>query len=222
MGSFPDAEVSSLSPRATVDGRVLRSSARIAAAAFLVGLGMLGDSPDTRDTTDQIAAYFVAHSGSILTGVVLMAMSVCALLVFGSSLAERFDRVGERVAGRVVQSVSTLVAGLILATMVVVYAVLAYVVGPEAAASAKGLYELTLVTTPVVAAPLAVLYATTACVTLRTARRRWFGWLSAALAVVLVMSVMSYAARGTFSPDVQQQVVFETLVVWLVTASFAL
>jgi len=209
------------SPATLPNRRLLRWSGLTAAATLLIGSGMLGDSPDTRDSTESIAAYFVAHSGAILAGVVLLTLSVCAFVVFASCLSERFVRASHHVAGRVAQASSTLVAALILTSMVVVYATLAYVVGAEAAASAKGIYEVTLVTTPIVAAPLAVLYSTTAWVTLRTGNRRWPGWLSAALAVVLVGSTVSWAPRGAFSPDVQQQVVFQTFVVWLVVASLA-
>lgn len=212
----------SLPPGTVPNRRVMRWSGLFAAVALLVGLGMLGDSPDTRDSTESIAAYFVAHSGSVLTGVVLIALSVTSFAVFASALAERFARVGQPTAGRVVQTMSTLVAGMMLMTMIVIYAALAYVVGAEEPASAKGIYEVTLVATPIAAAPMAVLYATTAWVTLRTAMRRWLGWLSAALTVVLLGSIVSWAARGAFSPDVQQQVVFQTFFVWLIATSVAL
>ena len=205
-----------------VNRRVLRWSAVVAAAGFLFSFGMLGDTPDTRDSSERIATYFVDHSTSVFVGLVGMTVGVCALLVFGSSLAQHFGTTGEGVASRVAQSASTIIAALIVATMAVVYAALAYVVGAEAPASAKGLFELTLVGTPVVAAPISLLCATTAWVVLRGTHRRWFGWLSVALAIVLAVGAMSFATKGLFSPDVQQQVVFESFIAWLITTGIVL
>lgn len=223
MITGPDRQhVSPDSTSIGVNRRVLRWSAITAAAGLLVGFGMLGDSPDTRDSSAQIAKYFVDHSTSVLAGVVMLSIGACALLVFGSSLAQHFDTTGEGVAGRVAQSASTIVAALIVTTMAVAYAALAYVVGAEASDSAKGIFEVTLVATPVVAAPSSLLCATTAWVTLRRAGRRWFGWVSAAVAIVLAVGAMSFATKGMFSPDVQQQVVFEVFIAWLVTAGIAL
>ena len=47
---------------------VTRWSALTAAVALFVGLGLLGDTPDTRDSTGQVAGYFVSHSASVLAG----------------------------------------------------------------------------------------------------------------------------------------------------------
>ena len=47
---------------------VTRWSALTAAVALFVGLGLVGDTPDTRDSTGQVAGYFVSHSASVLAG----------------------------------------------------------------------------------------------------------------------------------------------------------
>jgi len=198
----------------------LRWSGLTTAIGLMAGLSALGDTPDTRASTETIAAYFVNHHTSVLVGAVLMATAACALLVFGASLVERWASNG--VNGRTLQSATTLMASLIFVLMVTVYVVLTYVVGSEAPDSAKPLFEMSLVATPVIAVVLALFYAATALATLRGDARRWFAYLTAALSPIMMMSAMSFAARGPFSPDVQQQVVFETLIAWLVTASIVL
>lgn len=68
-------------------------------------------------------------------------------------------------------------------------AVVGYVIGDEAPDMAKGLFELTLVATPLIA-----------------------------LAVAHLVGAVSFAHSGPFSPDVQQQVYLFSLVVWLLTS----
>ena len=105
---------------------------------------------------------------------------------------------------------------LINVGMTLQYATLSYVVGSEAPASAKAMFELTLVTATIVSVPLLVLILAVA----------WAEWRSQGVTVRLVASLIaavvlagtpfSFAEHGAFSPDVQQQVVFDTLILWLI------
>jgi hypothetical protein len=186
---------------------VTRWSALIAAVALFVGLGLLGDTPDTRDSTGEVASYFVAHSTSVLAAAVLLGVAVAALLVFTASLGNRVS-----------QSAATVVATVMLTALVLPYVALAYVVGAEATDAAKPLFEITLAATPVLALPLALLVASTGLAAFAAHRR--FGVASLVLAALMVVSSASFAASGFFSPDVQQQVVFQGLLVWLVMVAF--
>ena len=188
---------------------VTRWSALVAAVALFVGLGLLGDTPDTRASNSQIASYFVAHSASVLAAAVLLGVAVAALLVFAASLGSRVS-----------QSAATVVATLMLTALVLPYVALAYVVGAEASDAAKPIFELTLAATPVLALPLALLVASTGLAQLAAHRR--FGVASLVLAPLLVVSSASFAASGFFSPDVQQQVVFQGFLVWMVAAGVVL
>jgi ABC-type transport system involved in multi-copper enzyme maturation permease subunit len=185
---------------------VTRVSALIAAVALFLGLALLGDTPDTRDSSGLVAAYFVAHSTSVLAGAVLLGIAIAALLVLASSLGNHVS-----------QSAATVVATVMLTALVLPYVALAYVVGAEASGAAKPIFELTLVATPVIALPLALLVGSTGLAAIATHRR--FGLASLALAALMVIASASFAARGYFSPDVQQQVVFQGLLVWLVTVA---
>ncbi len=121
---------------------------------------------------------------------------------------------------RVSQSAATVVATVILTALVLPYVALAYVVGAEASDAAKPLFEITLAATPVLALPLALLVASAGLAAFAAHRR--FGVASLVLAALMVISSASFAARGFFSPDVQQQVVFQGFLVWLVAASVVL
>jgi hypothetical protein len=108
---------------------------------------------------------------------------------------------------------------VLMSGVVLMYAALAYVVGAEAPESAKALYELTLVATPVLALPLATLPAAVSYAVLRTGvTPRWFGALSAVAAVALAAPSVGFARSGPLSPDVGQQILFATLSIWLLVA----
>jgi hypothetical protein len=188
---------------------IARWSALIAAASLFLGLGMLGDTPDTRDSSDQVAQYFVDHSSSVLTAVVLLGITAVALVVFATSLPSRLT-----------QSATTVVVTVMLTALALPYAALAYVVGAEAPESAKALFELTLVATPIIALPLALLMGSVASATRRDHPR--FAVASLACVVVLVVAAASFAQHGVLSPDVQQQVVFQSFIAWLVACAIVL
>ena len=111
----------------------------------------------------------------------------------------------------------TMVAGAWL----LMNATLAYVVGAEAPAMAKGLFELTLVATPVGSLAFAVSLGAVTVGLARsdTASRRSLIVTSLA-SVVLAVSAASYAASGPFSPDVQQPIMLLALVVWMILSGF--
>jgi hypothetical protein len=78
------------------------------------------------------------------------------------------------------------------------------------------MFELTLLTAPIVSVPLLVLIGSVAWTEFR--RRRITGRFVVSLIalIALVPTPFSFAEHGAFSPDVQQQVVFNTLILWLV------
>jgi hypothetical protein len=102
---------------------------------------------------------------------------------------------------------------------VLIDATLSYVIGDEVPDMAKGFFEFTLVATPVIALTLAGLVGGTALGLTRTGiGKRWFVILSGAMCVVHIATAVSFARSGPFSPDVQQQIMLFSLVVWLVSS----
>lgn len=197
-------------------------SAGVAAISILAGLSCFGDTPDTRDTSPMVAAWFTDHRTGVFFGVVLLGVAMMALLTLGARLAERFSNAGEPILSRVIQGASTVSATVVMIGALLPYAGLAYVLGQESPEMAKGIFDLTLVTTPILALALSVMVGAAGLAARRSHRfGPWFAWLSLGVAVTMLWSACSFAARGPMSPDVQQSVVFELLVLWIVSAGIA-
>ena len=193
--------------------------ALLAGLTLQVAASGLGDTPDTRDTTEQIAAYFDDHRTEIFVSVVLFTLGALLLGWFAVRVRDRLAGGGYPELGTVALVGTLLGLAVLMSGMVLMYAALSYVVGTEAPDSAKALFELTLVATPVLALPLATLPGAAAWAVLR---RRvaplWFGALSTLAAVLLAIPSVGFARSGPLSPDVGQQILFATLSIWLVVA----
>lgn len=195
----------------------------LAALLLFFGPSFFGDTPDTRDTTAKVAGYFVEHRTSVFVGVVVTGLALVALLVRAGGIATVLRHAGRDTVATVVQSAAAVAAAVVTVAMLVVYAALSYVIGSDVPDMAKGLFELTLVTAPVVALPVATLMLATAYGVTKTALApRWFVVLSAVLGVALALAAGGFAARGPFSPDVEQQMVFGFLTIWLIASDAGL
>jgi hypothetical protein len=190
--------------------------AALAVVCLLVGLSSFGDTPDTRDTTEQVAAYFTDHRTAILVGVVLVGVGLLAFLDVALRLVD-----GDTRLGRLAQATLGLAIAVGFLGLLLPYAGLAYVVGAESPDQAKAVFSLTLVSTPILAMPLAVAFGAIAWQAHQGSTRRWFVVVTGIAAVLSAWSSCSWMASGPMSPDVQQQVVFQVLVIWLVCAGVA-
>jgi hypothetical protein len=193
----------------------------IAGALFFLGAASLGDAPDTRSSSEQIAAYFVDHRTSIFASAILLGGASMALLWFAAGERRRAVAANEAVAGDVAFAAAVAAAGVVTIAMSLQYATLAYVVGAEAPASAKAMFELTLVAAPILSVPLLVLIVSVAWTEHRRRGRTVRFYASVIAAVLLAPAPFSFAAQGAFSPDVQQQVVFNTLILSLIVGDVA-
>jgi len=193
------------------------------AVVLLVGISALGDAPDTRNSTEQIARYFSVHNNSIYFCAVCVTVAMGGLLVFAAFVAQTIDGAGASVLASVARSTSVVVATGVIIAMALMYATLAYVIGPESPGSAKALFELTLVVVPLLAVPIGMLIGVVALAVFRNGvGRPWFGVLSIVAVVVCAIGACGFAEHGLFSPDVQQQVVFQVLIVWLIASVWGL
>jgi hypothetical protein len=190
----------------------------LAGVLFFVGAASLGDAPDTRSTTEQIAAYFVTNRNSIFMAVVAFGAAAFSLLWFAARERARSATGGASLSGDLAFGAAVIAAGVFEVGMVLQYATLAYVVGAEAPDSAKAMFELTLLTAPIVSVPLMVLIGSTAWTEHRRHGASARFVVSVVALVLLVPSPFSFADHGAFSPDVQQQVVFNVLIVWLIVS----
>jgi hypothetical protein len=193
----------------------------IGGVLFLSGAAALGDAPDTRASTEQIADYFVVHRNSVFVAVILLGAATVALLWFAARECLRAVSGGQAFSGLLAAGGAVAVIAVIEVGMLLQYATLSYVVGAEAPASAKAMFELTLLTAPIISVPLLVLIASVAWTELRCQGITVRFVVSLIAIVVLAATPFSFAEHGAFSPDVQQQVVFDTLILWLVVGEIA-
>lgn len=202
---------------------LLRLHAPGVAAGVILGVAVstFGDTPDPRSSTQDIAGYFVVHRVDVFVGVVLLGTAGMAFLAVVSGLAADLHARGREATARVAQSSATVAVGVIMMGMVVPYASLGYIIGAETPDAAKGLFALTILTSPLCAVPLATCLGALAF-GFRRARlaKPWFVWFTAVAALLLAVTACSFARSGAFSPDVQQQVLFQLLIVWLILSGF--
>jgi hypothetical protein len=144
-----------------------------------------------------------------------------ALLWFAAGERVRAVNQGQAVSGGLAAGAAVAAIVVIDVGMLLQYATLSYVVGAEAPASAKAMFELTLLTTPIVSVPLLVLILSVAWTEARSRGLSVRLIATLVAAIVLAGAPFSFAASGIFSPDVQQQLVFDVLVLWLIVSEVA-
>jgi hypothetical protein len=194
----------------------------LAALTLSTGSSMLGDTPDTRDSTDAIAQYFLQHRSSVFLGSLLMTVAFVALTAIAFVLAEQIEDDGRQLISQLVPAAAMVTLAVYLIAILLSYLTLSYVIGAEAPGSAKAIFELTLVATLVISWPLAALVGTVGIGLARCDRSRtWFLVLSTTIATVFAAGTASFAHDGWFSPDVQQQVVFSATATWLLAVGLA-
>lgn len=199
--------------------RRIADPAIVAALLIMFGPSAFGDTPDTRDTNEFMADWFVSKRTSVMAGVVVLGLGMLAFLWFAGTVASRLERAGHRAAGTMASRSATVAVALMVGGQFLILASLAYVIAAEAPESVKALFEMTLVTQPVVAPFLAMVPATVAW-SLRADPDvpRWFVVVSAMAAVAIALPTVGYAHSGPLSPDVGQQILYQGLMLWLLAA----
>jgi hypothetical protein len=190
--------------------------AGVAGAVFvLAGISAVGDAPDPHDSASSIAAYFVRNQTAIFTSSTLVTLGGLAIVVFLAGARERLRDVDAPVLATVTFAAGTgIVALLVLNEMM--YVTLAYTRGRTDPATAKSLFTLTIISSTVQAPLCAALFGAVSIVAFRHAiLPRWFAWTGVVGAVALLPAAVSYGDTGFFYPDVQQQVVGQLFLLWL-------
>jgi hypothetical protein len=186
------------SPRA---GAVL---ALLTALLVPIGVSGGGDLPDPHDTNDQIATAFATHRDDILTLAPIGYMAAVGTAVVGWWLARSLPPP----AATVVRA-GAAIAATYYALLQVIYTTLAY------GADVSGLFVVTILAVPVWAIGVSALSGGVAW---GGSLSRWATIASSAAAVAVLPALVSFEDSGLFSPDVQQQVVGNVLIIWLVIA----
>ena len=187
------------------------------AGAILViaGISAVGDAPDPHNSASSIADYFVRNQTAMFTSSTLVVLGGVAIIAFLAGVRERARDVDAPVfATTPTPAVNAIVALLVLNELI--YVTLAYTRGGTDPATAKSLFTLTIVSSTVQAPLCATLFVAVSIVALRHAiLPKWFAWLGFAAAVAVLPAAVSYGDTGFFYPDVQQQVVGQLFILWL-------
>ena len=194
-------------------------------AAFVLtiaGLAGVGDAPHPNQSATAIVDHFQHVSDAVLTSAPLGQLGAAAIAGFVLGLARRLH-----VAGATTAAGWTAVGGLIavgyLLVLHVVYASIAYEVASASAETTKALFVGTILAVPVVGLGIAVALGGAAY---GNATRRllpaWWTVITATGAVLASLATVSYTDSGFLSPDVQQQIVTNVLLLWLLITATTL
>ena len=216
MTTIPSSSSPSAPPRRPRGPTVLGI---VAGLVLYLGASAFGDTPDPGESAATIDAYFLANRTSFFVGVVVVGAGAMLLLAVVARIGTQLDGVGQRTAARLAQSAATVAAAALVLGMLLPYVALSYVIARDEPSLGKGLFELTIVVVPLLALPLATLLGAVAVGLLRSRTgRRWFAVASLAAAALLLVGACSFQVDGFLSPDVQQQVVFGVLTLWLLAS----
>jgi len=182
----------------------------------LLGLSALGDAPDPGDDAAPLAHYFVEHRNSVFAGTTLVALAGVAIIIFLAVLLTRLD---DPVARPIVFAAGLGVVA-IFELNELIYLALAYSVGHDDPSTAKSLFVMTIVASNLLGAVVALLLGTVAL--RRGTLPRWFAWASGIGAVLVPPAMVSFGGHGFFYPDVQQQVIAQVFLLWLVIGAIVL
>ncbi len=199
--------------------RVLAATGAVAAILTIVGLSGVGDAPAPHAEARSMAEHFRVVHADVFVGAVFGAIGVAAMTTFVLAVASGLVQKGKRGAACAVCAGLVIVDGYLLITHAV-YTTLSYVVAATSADVTKGMFAATILAVPVFGFGVATMFVGAAIGTWQAnLMPPW--WRAATLAAgsVAAVAVFSYADRGFFSPDVQQQVVAHLLIVWLLTTS---
>lgn len=192
----------------------------VAGALLLIGaFGGLGDAPDPHDSSAAMADYFIAHRAAVQVSVALGTAAAVALIVFFCALREQLIELERTVAANVA-AVAGLAVVALLTLNEVLYGVLSWQLASADPRAVQPVFLLTIVS-PVVQGPLlaATMAATAVAARPGSGMPPWYRISSVVAAGIAAVAGMSFAQHGYFYPDVQQQVVGQLFVLWvLVTA----
>ncbi|MGD9796806.1 MAG: hypothetical protein AB7H43_04110 [Acidimicrobiia bacterium] len=173
-----------------------------------LALAGVGDAPDPHLGDAEITAWFTLHRDAVLASAPFGYLTALAIGLFSFGLAAELS---VRPAAAV-RAGGSIAAGY-FAFLQVAYTTLAY------GGDAGGLFVATILTVPVFAIGVALLLGGAAGGGIRP---RWLSRLAAAGAVAVTPAVLSFADSGWLSPDVEQQVVANGLLLWLLLAGIRL
>lgn len=194
---------------------------KLAAAGGIVGVvlfvvaGFLyGSPPGVDEDAQSVADFFSDNRGQVLTAIFLQGLGVLAILWFVAALVQAMREAGE---GRLATAAfgSFLLAFAIGGTAAITRSTLAYSIADEGSDLVLPLYHLSVVFDVFVNVLGAGLFLAVGGATLRTGLfARWWGWVSLAAGLWLIVGATAWARDGFWSPT--GGVAWLTFIVFLV------
>jgi hypothetical protein len=192
--------------------------AGLAATALVLtslGLSGIGDAPDPHASSRAIATWFTARRSEILHAAPFGYLGALAIVALTVAMVRDAHA---RPAGTS-RTRALLAGGVVTATYLVgahiAWSSNSYLIAESSPAAAKAVFVLTIVSIPVFAIGVSLLAGAGALLAVRGAARRWWCISSAAIATTASLGIAAIADQGFFSPDTQQQVIGNLLLVWL-------
>ncbi len=188
----------------------------------VMGLSGVGDAPDPHDSSARTAAHFLERHDEISIAAALGVVAAALVGAFLLGLARRLVRAGAP-SPAIGVGVGAMLVATYFAGLHLVYTSLSQYVAEASPETAKGLFVVTIMATPVFGAAVALILGSAAVGARRSGvLPAWWCLITAAAGLVAVIAVGSYADSGWFYPDVQQQVVGNILLLWLLLTSVVL
>jgi hypothetical protein len=203
---------------------------KLAAAGGIVGVvlfivaGILyGSPPGVDEDAQSVADFFSDNRGQVLTAIFLQGLGVLAVLWFVAALVTAMREVGEpRLATAAFGAF--LLAFSIGGVAAIARATLAYSIADEGSDLVLPLYHMTVVFDTFVNVLGAGVFLAVGGATLRTGLfARWWGWLSVAGGVLLIVGATAWARDGFWSPTGGVSFIcFIVFLVWVLVTSILL
>jgi hypothetical protein len=187
-----------------------------AAVLTAVGLSGVGDAPDPHAGADAIATWFGDRRAEVLLAAPFGCLGAVATVGFALLLAGRLRQRGSEGPARAVAAGGALVAAY-LAAAHVLWTTIAY----EPSSAAKGLFVLSVLAVPVLGLGTALALGGIAGDRSGLVPA-WLRWPSAAGAVITLPALAPVADGGLLSPDLQQQLAGNALLLWLLATGITI
>ena len=179
-----------------------------------IGLSGLGDAPNPRATAAEIGRYFAERRDEELLAAPFAYLGAIALCLFATHVAGRLRRAGQAGAATSV-AVGGWMCAVYFAGLHLVLTTLVYEPAATAPDTTKTLFVATILAAPVLGTGVAALLGGLAWGG-RSGQLvpRWLVVASAAGSAAGLLSLVSFRQRGLFSPDVQQQMSGNIVLLW--------
>ena len=195
----------------------------VGVALFIVAGILYGSPPGVDEDTQSVADFFADSRSQVLTAIFLQGLGVLAILWFVAALVTAMREAGEtRLATAAFGSF--LLAFSIGGVAAITRASLAYSIADEGSDLILPLYHLTVVFDVFVNILGAGLFLAVGGATLRTGLfQRWWGWLSIAAGLLLIVGGTAWARDGFWSPTGGvSYITFIAFLVWMLVTSVLL